>query len=86
MRRQLRALHAGGLGNSSPLVVAFCTASGLWGRECIGRGAYLAAWSTQFSWILEKAPMRMLFRSPRTTDPCQMLACTGGRSVSGGAR
>ena len=40
------------------------------------KGAHLAAWITVLSWILENAPTLMLFKSPRSTHPYQMLTCT----------
>jgi hypothetical protein len=41
--------------------------------------AHLAACITQFSCTVEKAPMRMLLRSPRTTAPCITVACMAVR-------
>lgn len=37
--------------------------------------AYLAAWMTVRSWMLLHASTNMLFRSPRSTQPYQMLTC-----------
>ena len=39
--------------------------------------ADLAEWMMHLSWMLEKEPTRMAFRSPRSTAPYQMLTCKG---------
>lgn len=43
------------------------------------RAAYRAAVSTERSWMLEKAPTLMWFRSPRSTQPYQTDVCGAGK-------